>query len=349
MTNTKDITLNSLYLAAREEYAKYGYSEHFEELLDTLAREGWMEYTFAFRDNERVAKRVAEVGTPQAMVGVLSRVLKGVYANDECREIVKLLGDKIFKSGDIEANLMCFKLNKNFFDKNLEVLNNPSDLRTYKKYIDAKIDTVSALSDVEELDFIIERVGDAALARKFLSRVSTLSISKEQKAIIWERQATIFVEANEPHESIWFLLKRPEYVPMNAYFDTLEQQVLNSKNGDYNLMFLAKYPNINFRKHEDVILKSASGIAIRQFAGLFGGREESATKSKEVANLQGCIEALANADSERSMYAFAIHYDQYSDLDLSPIYSRLSQSEIKKYHEYGAQMGRENEITKLMR
>lgn len=348
MTETKQITQKSLYDSAREEYRQNGYSARFEELLDALAREGWMEYTFAFRDTERVAKRIAEVGTHRAMVGILSRVCSDVFSNEKSRELAKMLSDKILKSRDVEANLLCFKLNKNLFAENLEVLNNPSAPETYKKYIDAKIGVISTNSEAEELDLIIGRVGDVALARKFLSKLNTFPMSKEQKAIIWERQATTFVEANEPNESIWFLLKRPDYVPMDAYFDKLEQQVLLSGNGDYNLMFLAKYPYMNFREHEKAILNSNSGIAIRQFAGLFGGREESAVKAEERANLQGCADAIAKADSERSIYAFAIHYDQYSDIDLSDVFARLAKSETKKYQEYGAQMGRENEITRLM-
>lgn len=332
--------LKKLYEQAKEEYTAKGYTESVERALDTLVRNDWSEFGFVrYADFETVRQKVLKFGTPMANVGMVQRLFQNYFSSETTRAQVKQHADKILASGDIVANYECYKINKNTFRQNLEVLNQPQNKEVYNQYISEKISNMTTIAEVEQLDFIVQKLNDVVLAHKLLARVQKIALDEHERASIWERLATLFVEAEDANESIWYLLKKPENVPMDAYFDKLEQHVLDSKNGDFNVMFLAKYPNINFKAHEQAILNSTSGMAIRQFAGMFGGREQSFVKdSKQKADLQGCINALSHSDSELAMYAFAIHYDQFSDLDLAPLFERLKRSETHKYQEYGNHM-----------
>ena len=333
--------LHSLYRQAQNEYVQHGYTPALEVLLDTLLRNNCGEFTFLRgADFERVRQQALKVGTPLANVDIVARLASDYFSSEIVRKQIKEHASMILNSGDILANYECYKVNKNLFRDNLELLNQPQDETVFKTYIGEKIKTMTSSSDVYELDYVIQKLNDVVLAREFLSKLKNMPIKTDEKAVIWERQAVPFVEAKDADESIWYLLNKPEYVPMDAYFDKLEQHVLDSQNGDFNFMFLAKYPNINFKAHEQVILNSTSGIAIRQFAGLFGGREPSNMSDKipQRADLQGCINALSKADSERAIYSFAIHYDKFSDLNLQPVFERLKTSTNKNYSEYAKQM-----------
>lgn len=339
-THTKE-QLKRLYEQCKMEYAQQGYSASVETILDVLIHNDWDEYGFIRGDNfETLRQKVLNNGTPLANVGIVKQLFKDYFSENSSRKLVKEHAAKILESGDVQANFECYKLNKNIFKEHLEILNQPKNKEIFTQYVAEKIETMKTVGELEQLDFLVQKLNDVILARKFLAKIKNIDIDSYEKASIWERQATSFVEAGDVNESIWYLLNKPENVPMDAYFDKLEQQVLDSQNGDFNVMFLAKYPNINFKAHEQVILKSNSGIAIRQFAGMYGGREESIKcgKTKNRADLQGCINALSKADSERAIYSFAKHYDQFSDLNLQPLFDRLKKSENINYSEYANQM-----------
>ena len=188
---------------------------------------------------------------------------------------------------------------------------------------------------------------DVELSRALLSKINKSDLRPCVITKIWNDNAQVFEDfyknkklQKDANDAIWFLANIPgDFSIKKDLFNLLENAVLQSNNGSYNLIFMLNYPNVNFKQHEFAILRSKSGITISQYATEFSVSERKNLnkkgENKALANISACAKAISQSDSETAMYAFANKFeDKLNTQDMNLICDRLINSKSDVYSDY---------------
>ncbi len=262
---------------------------------------------------------------------------------------------KILESKDKKACLECYRLSNVAFGRALEVLNDKTDMVYFKIYLQEKMKNMTKSNKIYQLNKEIVSLSDLYMSRKFLANLTKVDCDEDIRKNCWLDNLRVFEKEMEgknllASNAIWYLINCPSDLKIpNDTFKKLENIVLESKNGSYNLFFIVNYPNTNFRAHEKAILDSKCGITINQFAREFSVHYARDFKKREenrqLANIPDCAKAMVNSDSDTAIYVFAQKFGtQCSPEILQKMFTRLAKSKNKTCRAFGKSAIRKSKI-----
>lgn len=322
-----------------------------DALYDKIVNGEDVDFREFLNDAIQLRQIVMKYGSPMTNLNMI-KALELVIDDFSFKQKLKMPHyQKILESKDKEANLKCYIMDKNRCGASLEVLNDKQDKKYYKRYLQEKVKLVKNENDAYELNKSVLEFGDVGVSRDFLSKVNKLKCEPKFIKYLWYENLSLFTNlykekgiSYDANDAIWILTNIPEDIEIASDdFDLLEDAVLNSKDGSYNLFFMMRYPNVNFRKHEKALLDSKCGMTISTYARDFSKpntvSQKSKYKNKEFADIDACAKAIVQSNSESAMYVFANEFGYVCNIEnMISIYKQLASSNSEVFKSYGAIM-----------